>query len=439
MKILKTTIIFLSFLLPLQGQITSNKNYAIEEEQFMKQQLVDAKSCFFKTQEDISRVWKFNGIDLLNTSFNFTDPIKESDNGIEISFEQKITTGLSINTSVRGYLMTFKLDQKNTTPTDFLRVEYGVVFSVESRWYFQKRKQIRKGKSGDNLSGIYLSLLAGIDRSRSTYEQYYFKQNPSNTGVLPVLLGTSKGGLSIRSTVFTANIGIQKQFAKNGFFDLKFGFGLKEGQYDSFTQHIGERSLTEHSKGSFTVGTLDLGLGFVIDNHVDKELPKDCAIFEYHTNKNRLFKISTINPIRFLKFKRLKGEFTIGVEQKIRQSPFSMNLNIVGKVWIYPDANTSSEAVIYGEVEPRFYYNLKKRMAQGKTGNSFSANYIGLRSKYQFNYDEYFGLAPVWGVQRQFFKRLLFDYKLGPELRINSFNKNKNILFFSELKIGLAF
>ena len=86
---------------------------------------------------------------------------------------------------------------------------------------------------------------------------------------------------------------------------------------------------------------------------------------------------------------------------------------------------------------PRYYYDLKKRQSLGKTGNSFSANYIGIRSKLVF--DRTIGIAPVWGLQRQFFKRFLFDFSAGPE-RVHNFIDDKNVWnFFSELRIGIAF
>lgn len=92
------------------------------------------------------------------------------------------------------------------------------------------------------------------------------------------------------------------------------------------------------------------------------------------------------------------------------------------------------------ELNPRYYYDLKQRQLVGKTGNSFSANYVGLRSELVF--DRTISIAPVWGLQRQFFKRFLFDFSVGAE-RIHSFPhsfpRRRGWNFFSELRIGIAF
>ncbi len=431
----------------IQAQSNADQSYTIDLKQEQHQKLVDARYCFFKTQEDVSRLWKFNVIDLLNTSYNFSDPIRQVENGIGLSFEQKISTGWSVNTSLAGGLIKTDSDDSNTEFSNFLDLDdtsYRYELSIEPRWYFQKNRQIKKGYSGDNLSGGYLSLLIGVDKERSTYKYQYidFIEAPyPNPFILPAQnkITSVKSDYVNSSNLFLINFGWQYQFSKNGFFNMKWSGGAKKNVIKNLYYEIDGEIYPRDNIVDWTPSfRYDVEIGFAIDNHVAKKIPKDCTIFEYHIPQNRLFKMTLSNPFRFFTREYFVGETTIGVEQKIRQSPFSLNLSMVSAVSILLEDRTTNTRVDW-EVEPRYYYDLKKRMAQGKTGNSFSANYIGLRSKFRFDNRKSFGIAPVLGLQRQFFKHILFDYKLGPEWRVEHNSKDKDILFFSELKIGVAF
>lgn len=440
-------LFLLSYCYIVQAQTDSEQFYAVDLKQEKKQKLVDARYCFFKTQEEVSRLWKFNVIDLLNTSYNFSDPIRQSENGIGLSFEQKINTDWSVNTSLSGGLIKIDSDDSNTEFSNYADLDdtsYRYELSVEPRWYFRKKRQVRKGYSGDNLSGGYISLLLGLDKERSTYKYQYIDFIEAlypNPFILPAQerITSVKSDYISSNTFFLLNFGWQYQFARNGFFGMKWGGGAKKKVVKNLFYEVnGEaypRSNIAEWKPNFRY---DVELGFAIDNHVAKELPKDCTIFEYHIPQNRLFKMTLSNPFRFFNTDYFEGETTIGIEQKIRQSPFSVNLSMVSAVSVLLEDRTTNTRIDW-EVEPRYYYDLKKRMAQGKTGNSFSANYIGIRSKFRFDNRKSFAIAPIWGLQRQFFKHILFDYKLGPEWRLEHKSKDKDILFFSELKLGVAF
>ncbi|MFK7984156.1 MAG: hypothetical protein AB8G86_29545 [Saprospiraceae bacterium] len=86
-------------------------------------------------------------------------------------------------------------------------------------------------------------------------------------------------------------------------------------------------------------------------------------------------------------------------------------------------------------------------MKKGLSGDNLSGIYGGL----QFGVDieqsatdyinsiKTIGIAPVWGLQRQFFKRFLFDFSTGPERLYNFINDKNGWNFFSELRLGVAF
>ena len=236
------------------------------------------------------------------------------------------------------------------------------------------------------------------------------------------------------------NLGIQKQFTKNGFFDFRIGTGLQRKKSSLYNLTDGQSNPIQTIDWR-ALYNYELGIGLTLDNKQIKELPTDCSVFEYHTNKKRIIKLGLINPDNILDQEVFNGAFNIGIETKISTSPFSINANLNYDFRLHFDGLDVLGDLSF-DLEPRYYYNLKKRKVQGKTGNSFSANYIGFRSKVNFGIIRSVGFAPVWGIQRQFFKRFLFDYKLGPEWLIETQYApapDKDIRFFSELKIGLAF
>lgn len=428
MKILYLIMLSFIFLQPLQAQLTTEKKYIVDSEQTEKQRLVEAKNCFFKTQDDVHSLWKFNFIDLLNTNINSVNPTRIIEGGLEVGYERRIGVGRSLNITLNSSFENGRLSKSSQIGSnllDYHSEKYGVEFSLEHRWYLNKRKNIKAGLSGNNLSGTYVSLLVGGDWESLALDEF------NNANSIP----RSIQGKVKTFTYFTGiNLGIQKQFTKNGFFDFRVGTGIQRMESNSlFLIRDGQSSPRPTTVDWDGLFNYELGLGLTLENKQIKELPTDCSVFEYHTNKTWLLKLGLTNPVNIFDKEFFHGAFNLGIEKKIRTSPFSLNINLNYDFILFYE-NPEFEGKWSLDLEPRYYYNLKKRMAQGKTGNSFSANYIGLRSKFDF-FREVFTISPIWGIQRQFFKRFLFDYKLGPEWH-TQFNE---VGFSSELKIGLAF
>ena len=437
-----TLITFLFVFSPI-SVLSQTVSYTEEVGELEEQQFVDAKNCFLKQQESVSHIWKLNVADLLNTEVNFLDPIVGIETGIGIGYEQRLKTGWSLDFTLNGSILKGDLNdnQNNTLPSssNFNLIQGRIEFSIEPRWYFKKKKQVALGLSGDNLSGPYLGLQFGLDLEKSNSS---ITSDPSNP--LPGLEGALFGLFEsdreskITNRIFTQtlNIGLQQQFSKNGYFDIKIGAGLRRNRVKYSVLNTNGQFFPSSSE---TIRGIDLnyqlGLGFALGNNKKKEEISDCQVFEYHEDRKRLLKLSIVtNPNFAFIYKSFEAIFAAGIEQKIGDSPLSINANL-----IYLASIPFAENRWSVELEPRYYYDLKKRQRLGKTGNSFSANYVGLRSELVF--DRTFGIAPVWGLQRQFFKRFLFDFAAGPE-RIHDFSSSterNGWSIFSELRIGLAF
>ncbi|MEO6758216.1 MAG: hypothetical protein ABIO24_02100, partial [Saprospiraceae bacterium] len=86
---------------------------------------------------------------------------------------------------------------------DFHTRNYGAGINVQPRWYFLQKHRIAKGKSGNNLSGIFAGIMGGY--------QYTMQV----------------GGIQYndRANIFymAPHLGIQQRLFRNGFVQYKFG------------------------------------------------------------------------------------------------------------------------------------------------------------------------------------------------------------------------
>ncbi|MBB3837264.1 hypothetical protein FHS57_001258 [Runella defluvii] len=137
-----------------------------------------------------------------------------------IGYEQKIAkSAFSINTYLN--LSASNDLQKNTEQYDPATETYftgnsqslslGAQLHIQPRWYFLMNRQMRAGKSGNNLSGIYAGLNNVFSGSLGFIENDRFKRSFDFT---PMFINT---GLLV---------GYQRKLFKNGFIDLNISKGL---------------------------------------------------------------------------------------------------------------------------------------------------------------------------------------------------------------------
>jgi hypothetical protein len=169
------------------------------------------------------------------------------------------------------------------------------------------------------------------------------------------------------------------------------------------------------------------------------------------------------------------GELHFGYEQKIAKSPFSINFDVavspsrfknVDILMAHPDSigrgakdvkkSTGNRLAL--SLESRWYYDLKKRMANNTSGNNLLGNYLSFEFLYQnqvvqkrhfdaslFKYkSESLTFTPLWGSQQQFSKRVFYDFKMGWGLRTlkdatNVYFKKFESNIYADILIGLRF
>ncbi len=197
-------------------------------------------------------------------------------------------------------------------------------------------------------------------------------------------------------------------------------------------------------------------------------MPPD-RINEFQAKKNQQFlvKIDLFNTVTKADERDVVGEMRIGYEQKIGKSPFALNIEGVVTPSLLKnnlilrgdrEVSKSSGTRLGLSIEPRWYYDLKRRMAKGLSGNNLLGSYLSVEFLYQNQHiQKYFNngsktvydaqsltFTPLWGIQQQFSKRIFYDFKLGWGIRtVETLNKpyfssfESNI--YADILIGLAF
>jgi hypothetical protein len=186
--------------------ITTNFKVGVALADFKKTAKIPACDVF-QCFENENNLWKISWPRIsLSTSL-------QALNG-SIGYEQKIAkSAFSINT----YMNLFALNnlQKNTQqydpvtetyfPSNSQSLSLGAQLYIQPRWYFLMNRQVRLGKSGNNLSGVYAGLNNVFLGSYGFIKNDRYKHNFDFT---PMFINT---GLLI---------GYQRKLFKNGFIDL---------------------------------------------------------------------------------------------------------------------------------------------------------------------------------------------------------------------------
>jgi len=307
----------------------------------------------------------------------------------DASFERKIAPSFSLNSLVR-------LNVLNA----YLVKSTNVGLSIDLRWYYQKHHQNKEKGGIKHLSGNYMFISGNYSHGSNTFE-YDDRITTTKANIMSFQIGW----------------GLQRRFLRSGYFSLGAGIGISI-------------PINSDRKASFTLNTdMSIGLAFTKDKVM---LNKDqlCSVIKCHESSSFVIKSNLYNIIN-VRLNNNSGSFSVKpniiVEKKLGKSPFSIQLDMnFGYSYKY-DANESfllDEGSAFrtgGKLETRWYYNLRKRMLTGKTGNGLAANYFGIGADILFNKQTFsgnFGINNTYyflntGVQRFFGDHFYFDYGLS--------------------------
>jgi hypothetical protein len=232
-----------------------------------------------------------------------------------------------------------------------------------------------------------------------------------------------------------ASYGMQRRVFNRWYADYQIGLGTGKLNLPNSIGSNADINYWLHNK--FTIG-LSFGNG-------KKSPTSTCDLFNCFEEENSLWKLD-LRRIFSEKFFGFSISLNPEYERKLGKSPFSINTSLD---LAYSNGINGGFAV-GGSVEPRYYYNLKKRIARGKSAHNLSGNYIALNI--QGNYSNYdyigyldtnalvvgagtffgssFSIEPRFGIQRRLFKNGFLDISFSP------IHIQKSFMTFDERKMG---
>jgi hypothetical protein len=362
-----------------------------------KIEIIDNSQYVLKRQEPINQLFK---LQIGLTPSSFSKPGTAELNITTAGYERKFGKAFSINA-----LIDFWTVDEGRNKSTFSAI-------IEPRLYLNQ--------DVSNLSGTYIGLkfqqnISGNNYNSDTYTKSYNQQ-----------IGLSWG--------------IQNRFLKTGLIDLGVMAGFEtstvtspiwertgQGFYDNkFTGNYSEKKQTDW----FIRSEARIGMGFT--SSVSKYKTTTCDVFRCFEAQKSWLKIDFT---RMFYISESKKDINVGLdyEFKLGQSAWSINqsLRIKFKTYSHTFENYNSGGVSFDtytlkpfwsgsySFEPRYYYNLKKRIAYGKSANNLSANYVSLVNGLLFYKNEggWTGsqkhTALIYGVQRRLVKNGFFDVNAG--------------------------
>lgn len=398
---------------------------------FKTPQYVSVYDDVFLSHKETKWLLKADFISLLKGEF------ETGASGLGIEYERKIGKAFSVNIGLFA--------DRDILDKYFLASQ-AMSLIIEPRWYLFANKQQMKGISGNNLNGQYVSIRAFLTK---------FLHSENVLGNLNYL----------EEQLFSINYGLQKRVFNNWYVNYRAGLGYtmrknpRHGQWTwVYPKELGFDS-------EFT-------LGLAFGGKKSRTKIETCDVFRCFEEESRLLKVDVSGLLQRIERNDLFSQIKIAYENKINNSSWSLNSELRYYIRYSKSGSTETGQFVSDirkttlSLEPRYYYNLKKRMAQGKSANNLSGNYFSFAMGYQWggenykniyinntiNNDDYgyqtniFTLAPKWGLQRRVFKHGFADFSIAP-LQLNMGTYAKRSVFelgwdsfpIFDFKIGFAF
>lgn len=295
----------------------------------------------------------------------------------------------------------------------------------ELRYYLKKDDKVNK-----HLSGNYIAIGA--------WKSLPFWVN----GVAPVSTENSAYATYVK-------FGMQRRVFGNGLVDLGLISGWVKRSYvdsESLINSISYLSISSQAQ---------IGLGLVFSSSKDVDWTRMCPVTRCYDVERFMLKVNFANALNYRFYPNQSGHELwinpkISMEQKVLHSAFSVNAHVAYNLGI---SSTGMEKLTLQsnwqyldlQLEGRYYYNLKRRMLRGKSGNGLSGNYFaaGARQR-RFGADglhETSVLEPyiATGIQRTLGKRFYIDVNIGL-VRERVVPSNKPMIFpIGDMQIGFRF
>ena len=181
--------------------------------------------------------------------------------------------------------------------------------------------------------------------------------------------------------------GLQQRFMRNGYFDISIGAGITDPS-----------SILRRPKEFSTDQQMAVGLAAFLPK--SKSLVQSgglCDVLHCQDEQYKMLKINLFNLLNFQSngdIYNIEFRPNIAFEQKIGRLPFSVEVDIetglnnskiqynhpaISNFYYYNF--TSADWNATGEL--RWYYNMRKRILSGRSGNNLSGTFFGLQASRQ--------------------------------------------------------
>lgn len=397
-------------------------------------------------QQTTTRMFKFDPL----SSILFKN---EGISTLKLEYEQKIKANVSLNV-LAGFQFSFAGASYLTR--NIYRANNWFV-GIEPRYYYKMSHKTSKKQGVNNLSGNYF----GLKMSAAIIQKGKAKTVVSNI-INDTLIGIDK---MLNSYRIEGNYGIQRRVFKHGYINFSFGAGLALEQgiriEDFTTKTLSRKTIAR----PFISNNASFGWVFGGNTHKSKQNMTVCDVFRCFEEEDRLLKIDLISFTKVLNFRNVATETSVNYEFWLdKEGNLSLNTGIHfrGEYLNAPPKKLNAVQTEHSwhlegraRTELRYYYDLKKRIAQGKSVQNFSANYIGVPlelAKINYvttnNFEQdaevaktFCRIGVVGGIQRRLFKNGYVDFSFGPAYNINLDDSNRKwrLSTFSRFQLGLAF
>lgn len=329
---------------------------------------------------------------------------------------------------------------------------YSSSLAVEGRWYHNMKKRMNDGRGANNFGGGYLALEASILNNNPTTETWDDRR------------------IALR-------YGLQQRLLRHGYFDLSVGAGVTKGS-----------PIFRNSTFFITDQRVAVGLAaFLPKVKTSTANGNLCEVLHCQDEQSKMLKINVFDVVDFRSngiVYNLDLRPSIAYEQKIGRSPFSLEIDLGasfsnGKIQYYTWMDQRYNSIRYATArwnatgELRWYYNMRKRILDGRSGNNLSGGFIGLQLnrnnliKSAVNYDsedpglfdgslvtgEYWTSNFVWGIQQRVLERGFIQFKIGagstfgghnyrydgPDMPLVKIGRQNELNLVADLKVGFAF
>jgi hypothetical protein len=417
---MKITFLFLLLSFTTLAQTDSIKvQFSEEKGTLQTNEIIDNSAYVLRLQEPINQLFKLQ--------LGQTPNVRSSSGNLEFNataaYERKLGKHFSINAGIDFW----SIDEGYNTST----------FSalIEPRWYFKQ--------DVSNLSGMYV----GVRYLEKIGGVYY---NPDI--ILDAITINRAIGISM---------GVQNRFLRTGLFDINFMAGIENSTttkpiWDERNYVFTGKYKEQTNNSWFIRSEARIGLGF--SNNSQRYKASSCDVFRCFESQKQWLKVD-FTKMFYLSENRKDVNIGLDYEVKLGKSAWSLNQGLKLQYRGYGPGSRGYFSADY-DISPRYYYNLNRRIAYGKSANNLSANYIapiaGFDVSRSFSFvgttsirDNGYGLSRrhvgfLYGVQRRLIKNGFIDVNAGLARVLDDtfvdgpFRRETKMFLLFNFKVGYA-